>query len=573
MASVNDDLFQASKTGKIDDVRQALVNGADINFKSFMGWTPLHAAAGFSPNLSVLKYLLSAGADLNSKDNSGRTALHLAAKGGKNDRVLELLQNGANVNMQATNGFTPLAFAVLGGNLSTCQMLLQHGADSELQSNDGRTPLSMAEEKGHKKIEALLKGEEIPEDPMDPQMAQLTAMMSSITQMGEAKKQMIEEAQRRGIDTDSLLAQKREEQNSKAKKQAVVQAEPRPFPGMNCQEDQEDLSIQSQAPVRIDPQPFPGMDTQAEQETAWRVQLEDLGFGRYADAFDDIGFDDPETWPHMTDQDLKDVGLKRGHIVKWRLRFPFGASANPEQTAVETDSVTELSVVSQLQEILATGGIPELSTQAKPAPEEKPKKVAPMDLPGTSTQATTANERLFQSAKEGDVDGATSAVEAGADLNHTSFLGWTPLHAAAGFSPDLLVLKLLIALGADLNAKDNSGRTPLHLAAKSGKDDKMLELLQAGSNLEAKANNGHTPLMVAVLGQKFDTCEILMEQGADLDARDNLGRTALNFAQEKGLNKIEALLKGEEIPEDDDPQVMQLNNLLAGLTQIQGLRR
>ena len=46
--------------------------------------------------------------------------------------------------------------------------------------------------------------------------------------------------------------------------------------------------------------------------------LEVLNLGRFADAFEDLGWDDIELWPEMTDEELRECGLKTGHIKKFR---------------------------------------------------------------------------------------------------------------------------------------------------------------------------------------------------------------------------------------------------------------
>ncbi len=63
----------------------------------------------------------------------------------------------------------------------------------------------------------------------------------------------------------------------------------------------------------------------------------------------------------------------------------------------------------------------------------------------------------------------------GANINHVSVNGLTPLLAAIGQGNRVLV-KLLIARGADVNQKDGSGQTPLQLANQI-KDDSIIRLL------------------------------------------------------------------------------------------------
>ena len=42
------------------------------------GWIPLHLAAGFNNNATVITALIDAGADVGARDDDGDTPLHLA---------------------------------------------------------------------------------------------------------------------------------------------------------------------------------------------------------------------------------------------------------------------------------------------------------------------------------------------------------------------------------------------------------------------------------------------------------------------------------------------------------------
>jgi len=55
-----------------------------------------------------------------------------------------------------------------------------------------------------------------------------------------------------------------------------------------------------------------------------------------------------------------------------------------------------------------------------------------------------------------------------------------------------------------------------------------------------------TPLMIAAMYNQQDTVEYLLDQGADINLRDTNGKTALDFAQDKELPGITALLKEKE---------------------------
>ena len=42
------------------------------------------------------------------------------------------------------------------------------------------------------------------------------------------------------------------------------------------------------------------------------------------DQFEDLGYDDMEQWPELTDDELAECGVSKGHLRKWRKQY-----ANP----------------------------------------------------------------------------------------------------------------------------------------------------------------------------------------------------------------------------------------------------
>ena len=68
------------------------MHGADPNFPSPEGWTPLHAAAERNTGTRVIKLLLRSGADPGARTADGWTALDLAERNGKK-RVADYLRS------------------------------------------------------------------------------------------------------------------------------------------------------------------------------------------------------------------------------------------------------------------------------------------------------------------------------------------------------------------------------------------------------------------------------------------------------------------------------------------------
>ena len=112
------------------------------------GETPLHRAALFNENLAVTQALLAAGADPMARTESGVTPLHLAAGFNGNLAVTQaLLAAGADPMARTESGDeTPLHWAADSGSPAVVQALLAAGADAMMRTAMGRTPWAIAQD-------------------------------------------------------------------------------------------------------------------------------------------------------------------------------------------------------------------------------------------------------------------------------------------------------------------------------------------------------------------------------------------------------------------------------------------
>ena len=81
--------------GSIEEVKQHLAAGAEVNAKDKDGGTPLHTAAaeGHEVAQQIAELLITKGADVNAKTNSGWTPLNMATIAiRKPNRMADLLR-------------------------------------------------------------------------------------------------------------------------------------------------------------------------------------------------------------------------------------------------------------------------------------------------------------------------------------------------------------------------------------------------------------------------------------------------------------------------------------------------
>jgi ankyrin repeat protein len=153
-AAISDsDFVELCMEGSLQQITDAIDNGANVNAKIDGGATPLICAAAVNRNPEAIKALINAGADVNARDATGFSPLILAA--GNNNLSLEaitaLINAGADVNAKtlegrtAESGFTPLMVASSQRfNPDVIKALINSGADVNAKNRAGWTPLILA---------------------------------------------------------------------------------------------------------------------------------------------------------------------------------------------------------------------------------------------------------------------------------------------------------------------------------------------------------------------------------------------------------------------------------------------
>ncbi|MBW3622192.1 MAG: ankyrin repeat domain-containing protein [Armatimonadetes bacterium] len=148
------DLIIAIRMRDSGGVSKALAQGADPNFRNWLGLTPLmFAAAAADPPL--LRLLIEKKADVEAKSIYG-TALTFAALGGNPENVQLLLGKGANLLPDRIDGITPLMIAASQGYVPVAKLLLAKKPDLNRKDGEGQTALMHAARSGQTEIARLL---------------------------------------------------------------------------------------------------------------------------------------------------------------------------------------------------------------------------------------------------------------------------------------------------------------------------------------------------------------------------------------------------------------------------------
>jgi len=100
------------KQAELDQTRELVARGANVNAVSLQGSTPLGRACFRAKDTDVIALLLDSGANPDLKGAGGWTALHIAAQSAPATIVRYLLDHGADPTVTTDAGETPLSVAV-----------------------------------------------------------------------------------------------------------------------------------------------------------------------------------------------------------------------------------------------------------------------------------------------------------------------------------------------------------------------------------------------------------------------------------------------------------------------------
>ena len=138
--------------GSVKDIEDALNHNADVNARTWLGYTPLMYASVFN-SAEAVKCLIDNGADINARNRMNQNALTLAVTANFNRRdpkaVRVLAKAGADVNAVYDDGSAPLMLAAEHcWDSEVVAELIDAGADVSARRKDGKNALTLAVEAG-----------------------------------------------------------------------------------------------------------------------------------------------------------------------------------------------------------------------------------------------------------------------------------------------------------------------------------------------------------------------------------------------------------------------------------------
>lgn len=190
-----------------------------------------------------------------------------------------------------------------------------------------------------------------------------------------------------------------------------------------------------------------------------------------------------------------------------------------------------------------------------------------LDIDVTDEHDRTA---IIFAAHHGNPDAVQVLIDAGANINQTSAVGWTAAHDAA-FHGNARALKVLIDSDADIHQLDNDKSTPLLLAIQNNQNDCAYILIKSGAQINETGNTlNWTPLMYAIAKNNLRCVEMLLEADADLTHQAQDGSTALELAQYAKNEDIKTII---ETAYNRMRHIQKLDHAQEKKTQYRNFRR
>ena len=126
-------------------------------------------------------------------------------------------------------------------------------------------------------------------------------------------------------------------------------------------------------------------------------------------------------------------------------------------------------------------------------------------------------------------------------------------------------LKCLLKSGANINATSWDGYSALIKASKEGNVDLIEFLIENGADINAKTAHGFTPLLYATKNGHQSIIELLVVNGADVDIKDKAGLTPLMHLARNGyIDMVSNFITQDQENETDSTSFETVSSLSQG---------
>ncbi|XP_012144276.1 uncharacterized protein LOC100882592 isoform X1 [Megachile rotundata] len=500
-------MFVALEEGNLENLKDCLKKGADINARDINSWTTLHFAARGSSS-EIIKFILDHNFNPNIKDINGQNPLHIAAAHDRKNIVQFFIQKtDLYIDDKDNNGKTPLHIAAENGNKDAVEILLQNNANTNTQDIAGLTPLHSAVKNNHIDVVKILLQKDVG----------VNEIMGGFTLLHIA-------AESGHLEIVNYLLSIGANINARNDRDAI----PLHLAALNGHLEIVNTLVSNGADVNA--RVLDGC-------TPLHYAVEN-GFKEIVNVLLKHGAN-----TNVSDNTYLNTPLhyatKDGHVGIVKILLKNNANTNvatvdgvtPLHFAVQSG---HLEIVSVLLEYIVDVNATDKNktTPLHYAAERGHKEIADL-LIKSGAEINAKNSGMFTplyiAAQNGHKDVINLLIENKAQINIRDIKGNTPLHAAAT-NDNKDIIDFLIKNKAEVNVRNNYGLTPLHTTAANGNKNIIELLIQNNAEVNARSNDGITPLHTAVVHGHKDAVIFLIKNGAEVNDIDNFGFTILHSA-------------------------------------------
>ena len=497
-------LREAVAKGHLEEVRQLLLDGAEIESRNKSGVTPLMVAA-IRGHLDIIDALLEAGADIDAMDSSGRRPIDFTVDRRDPEKVgLHLLAAGADVSFEGSGRL--LKKAAGSSKFKLLRAFLEAGAQPLAFSNHGLL-VSLAQQGEDQLLKRIL----------DPSREHAAAALCMALERHDAE--LLHALIDGGTDANGDCKQ------STALVDAVLRNDLQAVKWLvEAGADVNKMARDGHAPlVMASTHDSPEIlrfliEHGADVHQKSRTQGGSVGEDALIRAAErDAGI---ETLRYLIDQltgtDLEPKAYSRALralAIQERTEAVDLLLAGRGELSGSWANLTRLQCSVTAARLLLKAGV-------------DPRQLGPEGrLP------------LAEAALCNDLELLDLLLAEGVGIDDRDGDGRTALHTAVTVKGS--GVDHLLDLGADIDARDKAGKTPLMLVAGTRTQalTPMLDkLLLAGADIEARDSSGHTALMYAAIEIAGDKIALLVDRGADESSVNGDGKTPPDLYAESLLS-------------------------------------
>ena len=461
--------------------RLHIVMAAVLTMTATTAWVDSPVAdAASKGDLSEVRELLRRGADVNAAQGDGMTALHWASMRGDVGMTEVLLYAGAVTGVATRLGDnTPLHLAARNGNAAVTRILLEAGADPAARTSTGVTPLHLAARAGNADGVAHILAAGVEVDAVEDGFGQSPLHWAAAANRVGAMRHLIAAGADVELATEMIdyqLISSLDGADRRSRQELVVAAREA---AKAAEERRRQLTGETPAEDEVEPEPEATGSGEADGEPEEPAEEEDA-----ADEDGDDEDDPAEDEEEDEDQPNEDEDDEDSRNQQGSDRIPGGATQSTGGT---------------------TGG-----SRTGTAQTERP--LSYNDLVGREGGLTS----LHFAAREGHLEASQALLEAGADVDHPSGDGTTPILTAIVNGNYDLAARFLES-GADPNLVSEDGVAPLFAALNN--------------RWAPKAFYPQPTAFKQQVTSYLDLMELLLEAGADVNQRTgrHVWYTSYNF--------------------------------------------